>query len=322
MTSLGAGLILKPVSTLNLIFAGSGEFGLPTLRALLEAGHRLALVVSQPDKPAGRGHKLSPTPIARFALEQNLPLLRTANINAETLPPADALVVIAFGQKIAPQVVDHPRLGSVNLHASILPKYRGAAPINWAILRGETVSGNSVIRLAQKMDAGAVLGQSSLAIGELETAGELHDRLAADGAPLVRRVLQAMAEGALVETPQNEAEATLAPKLSRESSHLDFARPAEELARQIRGLYSWPGCRVRFVEPDGAEVGHATLVRARSVAATSAPPGTITADGAVAAGEGSALEIVELQPEGKRPMPLAAYRNGHPWHEGLRLESI
>src|SRR5687768_14475637 len=232
------------MSPLKLIFAGSGEFGLPTLRALLDAGHEIVQVISQPDRPAGRGRVLTPTPIASFAAAANLPVLKTSNINAETLPPADAMVVIAFGQKIGEAAVHHPRLGSVNLHASILPKYRGAAPINWAIIRGERVAGNSVIRLAPKMDAGAVLDQSSLDIGELETAGELHDRLAADGAPLVLKVLSQLADGTAVETPQDESLATIAPKLSRESAKLDFSRPAADIANQIRGMYPWPGCRV------------------------------------------------------------------------------
>src|SRR5438477_9811879 len=120
------------MSSLKIIFSGAGEFGVPTLHAIRDAGHELVLVVSQPDRPAGRGRKLTPTPIAQFAIEHNLPLLRTGNINTEQVPAADVMVVIAFGQKIAPHVVDHPRLGSINLHASILPKYRGAAPINAA----------------------------------------------------------------------------------------------------------------------------------------------------------------------------------------------
>src|SRR3954469_19542920 len=175
--------VTNALESLRIIFAGSGEFGLPTLEALRAAGHDIVLVVSQPDRPAGRGRGLQPTPVAAAALAAGLPVLRTADINRETLPPADLMGVIAFGQKIADSVVHHPRLGSVNLHASVLPKYRGAAPINWAIINGETAAGNSVIRLAQRMDAGAVLAQSHVPIGELETAGELHDRLAADGAP-------------------------------------------------------------------------------------------------------------------------------------------
>ncbi len=153
---------------------------------------------------------MTATPIARYSAEQNLPLLRTNDINRETLPPADLMVVVAFGQKIAQPIVQHARLGSINLHASLLPKYRGAAPINWAIIEGERVTGNSVIRLADRMDAGAVLGQSTLEIGEMETAGELHDRLAEAGAPLVLRVIDELASGRAPETPQDESKATLA----------------------------------------------------------------------------------------------------------------
>ena len=308
--------------SLRILFAGAGEFGLPSLRALINAGHQVIQVISPPDRPAGRGRTMTPTPIAAFAAARNLPLLKTANINTETLPPADAMVVIAFGQKIGESAVHHPRLGSVNLHASILPKYRGAAPINWAIINGERVAGNSVIRLAPKMDAGAVLGQSSLEIGELETAGELHDRLAADGAPLVLNVLEQLATGTAVETPQDELQATIAPKLSRESAKLDFTRPAAAVANQIRGMYPWPGCRVRLLDAGGGETARVTLVRARPVVSgTDKTPGAILTDGTIATADG-AVEVVELQPEGKRPMSLAAFRNGHRWDAVMRIESM
>ena len=310
------------MANLNLIFAGSGEFGRPTLAALLAAGHRIVAAVSQPDKPAGRGKKLTPNPIARFALENNLPLIRTANINNEQLPPADLMIVIAFGQKIAPDIVDHPRLCSANLHASLLPRYRGAAPINWTIIHGDNETGNSIIRLAQKMDAGAILAQSRLHIGNLETAGELHDRLAEDGARLMLSTVEALASGKATETPQDESQATLAPKLSREHAMLDFNHRAEQLARQIRGLYPWPGCHVRLIDASGADRGRITLARARDAQPTAGEPGTIVDSGLVAAGHGTSLEIIELQPEGKRPMPLAAYRNGHPWEPGMRMEAI
>jgi methionyl-tRNA formyltransferase len=308
---------------LRIIFAGSGEFGLPTFDALRSLGHEVVLVVSQPDRPAGRGKHLTPTPIAQRALEAGLPLLRTDNINREDLPEADVMVVIAFGQKIAEATVNRPRLGSVNLHASRLPRYRGAAPINWAILRGESVTGNSVIRLAQRMDAGAVLAQSELPIGELETAGELHDRLAADGATLVPSVLDDLAAGRATEVPQDETLATLAPKLSRDDAVLDWTRPAEELARRIRGLYPWPGCRVKICDAEGTELARLRLVRARPAANTEGTrwaAGEVMTDGLVRACDGG-LEIVECQPEGKRPMPLADYRRGHRWHAGLRLVS-
>lgn len=309
---------------LRILFAGSGEFGLPTLRALMESRHEVVQVITQPDRPAGRGRGVTPTPIGKFADDAGVPALRTENINAEALPEADVMVVIAFGQKIAPEKVNHPRLGSVNLHASRLPAYRGAAPINWAILNGEPVTGNSVIRLAQRMDAGAILAQSALMIGEVETAGELHDRLSNDGVALVLGVCDALASGTAVETPQDESKATIAPKLSRESARLDFERPAVEVARRIRGLYPWPGCRVRLKDAEGTEIARLRLVRARAWPAgddSRWDPGEITTTGAVQSGDGT-IELVEVQPDGGKPMPIDAYKCGHRWQAGLRLESL
>ncbi|QOV91678.1 methionyl-tRNA formyltransferase [Humisphaera borealis] len=308
---------------LSINFAGAGEFGVPTLRAIVAAGHRVPLVITQPDKPAGRGSKLTPTPVAAAAVELGLPLLKTADINAETLPPADLLVVIAFGQKIADAIIHAPRLGAVNLHASRLPKYRGAAPIHRAILGGETIAGNSIIRLAQKMDAGAVLGMSELVIGELETAGELHDRLSQDGVHLMLRVIDELAAGRQVETEQDHSRATLAAKLSRESTRIDFTGKAADIARQIRGLHPWPGCRVKLLTAAGEPADSLRLIRAIAIPGNppaGATPGQITASGHIVTGDGL-LEIVELQPDGKRPMPLPDYRRGKPWDAGMRLES-
>ena len=308
--------------SLRVIFAGSGEFGIPTLNALRDAGHDVQRVMTQPDRPAGRGRALTPTPVAAAAAEMGLDVVRTADINREALPAADVLVVIAFGQKIAEHQVRHARLGSVNLHASRLPRHRGAAPINWAILSGDPTTGNSVIRLAQRMDAGAVLAQSELQIGELETAGELHDRLAADGAPLMLRVLEGLASGRATETPQDESLATLAPKLSRESATLDWTHPAAEIARRIRGLYPWPGCRVRLCDAEGTTLANLRLVRARP-GESEGPrwkPGEVMTNGSIQAGDDVGVEIVEVQPDGRTPMPLADYRRGHRWQPGLRLE--
>lgn len=307
---------------LNFIFAGAGEFGLPTLKAMLEAGHRAVGVYSQPDRPAGRGRKLTPTPIAQFALDHGLPVVRTETFNAESLPPADVMVVIAFGQKISAAHASHARLGAINLHASRLPRWRGAAPINWAILAGDVQTGNSIIRLAERMDAGAVLGMSSTPIDAMETAGELHDRLAIDGAPLMLRVIDELARGVAVEAPQDEALATRASKLGRESTKLEWAQGAESLARQIRGMFPWPGCRVRVIEEaSGRETSRVTLVRTRAMERGGGTPGGVGADHRIGTGAG-ALEVVEIQPESKRPMTLEAYMNGHAWGAGLRLESI
>lgn len=308
---------------LRIIFAGSGEFAVPTLRALMESSHRVVQVVTQPDRPAGRGRGLAPTPIAAAARAAAIPVLTTDDINRESLPAADLMVVIAFGQKISDSKVNHPRLGSINLHASRLPRYRGAAPINWAIINGERTTGNSVIRLAQRMDAGAILARSELPIGEVETAGELHDRLAADGVELVLGTVADLAAGSATETPQDESQATLAPKLSRESARLDFSRPADELSRRIRGLYPWPGCRVRVCDAEGVELARLRLARARP-AGDDGPRwhfGELTSAGTVQTGRGT-IDIIECQPDGGTLMSMAAYRRGHCWQAGLRIESI
>jgi methionyl-tRNA formyltransferase len=305
---------------MNLLFTGSGEFGVPTLRALVAGPHRVVQVVSQPDRPAGRGRGLTPTPISQTAIELALPLIRTENVNAETLPPADLMVVIAFGQKVAESIIHHPTLGSINLHASRLPRYRGAAPINWAIINGEQTTGNSIIRLAQKMDAGAVLGQSEIRISPTETAGELHDRLARDGVGLVLKVISELEAGTAIEIEQDHALATLSPKLSRASAKLDFALSAIELARRICGLYPWPGCRVKMCDATGMELARLRLVRARP-GPTEGPrwePGEIMGDGLIQTGDGG-LEMVHVQPDSGNVMSMEDYHRGHRWPPGARL---
>jgi methionyl-tRNA formyltransferase len=319
------------MTPLKIIFAASGGFAVPTLQALANAGHSILKVVTQPDRPAGRGRTLTPTPTASSAEGLGLAVLRTDDINAleeiRTLAgSADVMVVIAFGQKIGEELIHKPRFGAINLHASRLPKYRGAAPINWAILGGETVTGNSVIRLAQKMDAGAILGQSEMGIGDLETAGELHDRLALDGAPLVLDVLQRLAEERAVGQEQDQSAATLAKKLSRESARIDWGGDAGSIARQIRGMYPWPGCRVEVLEGEKV-MDTVTLVRGRRVAdEVSGWGGGMLVEHAgkvcVMAGSGGMVEIVEMQPAGKKAMPIEAYRRGHRWNGGMKVRSI
>jgi methionyl-tRNA formyltransferase len=311
------------MASLKVIFAGAGEFGVPALQSLLQSPHQVVSVVTQPDRPAGRGRGMTPTPIAKVAEEAKLPVLRADNINNETLTAADVMVVIAFGQKISPRQVDHPRLGSINLHGSRLPRYRGAAPIHSAILAGDEVTGNSIIRLAQRMDAGAILAQSTVPIGPLETTGELHDRLAQDGAGLVLRVLEMLGAGTAVETPQDDSLATMAPKLSRESAKLDFSLPAQVLARKIRGLHPWPGCRVALCDALGAEVARVRLIRARPTSDDENrwEPGEITSTGAIQTGAGT-IELVEIQPDGGRPMSIESYRRGHRWQAALKLRSM
>lgn len=324
---------------IRLIFAGSGAFGVPTLRRLAaEPGIEIMQVITQPDRGAGRGRQLTATPIAQIATELELPLLRTSDINAERLPEADLLLVIAFGQKIAPALASTggggaPRLGAINLHASLLPRHRGAAPIQHAILAGDRETGNSIIRLAQKMDAGAVLAQSKVSIGEVETAGELHDRLADDGAVLVIQTIQAIVQGRAREQEQDSALATMAPKLTAAGGIIDWALPAEQIARRIRAMWPWPGCRVQIAgskaesdeRPEEDLRSKATLARARAIEAQSGArgtPGSIDELGHVVAGDGGRVEVIEIQPQGGRLMKLADYARGRPWRAGFHIKSI
>ncbi|MGF1635332.1 MAG: methionyl-tRNA formyltransferase [Phycisphaerae bacterium] len=311
---------------LRVLFAGGGPFGLPTLTAL-PARHEVVGVVTQPDKPAGRGRKLTPTLIADAAVQLGLPVIKTPDINVETLPETDVLVVIAFGQKLAAEVCDRPRLGSINLHASLLPAWRGAAPIHHAVMAGDRVTGNTVIRLAEKMDAGQMLGTVRTLITDTDTTGDVHDRLAELGVPLVLRVLDELAAGTAREVPQDHAAATQARKLNREQAVADFTLPAVAAARRVNGLSPWPGCHVRLLDGD-AETDRLTLVRVRPVddspthaLTTTRPPeaGTVNEAGHITCGDGLAVEVLQVKPEGRPVMPLADYRNGKPWRVGMRL---
>ena len=297
---------------LRILFAGSGAFGLPTLQALVER-HEVVRVYTQPDKPAGRGNKLTPTPVAQWCDENHIEAVRTPKFNDEALPDADVLVVIAFGQKISQSQADASRLGSMNLHASLLPKYRGAAPIHHALLAGETIVGNSVIRLAEKMDAGDVLGRNELAVNPSETTGELHDRLADAGPELVLRVIDELAAGTNVAEVQDHDAATAAGKLSRDDARLDFTRSAAEVVSKINALSPWPGCRVKV---GGAAM---TLLRAAAEPGTS-QPGILDADGFIGTGDGR-VRVIDIKPDGKRAMSLDTYRNGKPWEKGSVVES-
>jgi methionyl-tRNA formyltransferase len=311
---------------MRLVFLGSGEFGLPTLAALCRA-HDVALVVTQPDRPAGRNRQLTPTPIALWTQETGIPLLKPEKVNDPAIVEqirqvgADAHVVVAFGQKIGRQIIDAPRLGAlatINLHASLLPLYRGAAPINWAMVRGEAVTGNTVFGLVEKMDAGDVLGMQSTPIDPMETAGELHDRLAELGPELVLRVLDDLAGGRAHPQKQDESQATLAPKLSKADAVIDFDQPAAAIRGRVHGLTPWPGVTVWY-GTGGAETGQRQALMLRRVEAMPGGQGG-TGGGGGAAGQmvrdgvlmtgGGMLRIVEVQPPGKRVMTWEEFQRG------------
>ncbi|MCC7203568.1 MAG: methionyl-tRNA formyltransferase [Phycisphaeraceae bacterium] len=254
---------------MRLVLLGSGEFGLPTFKSLRSA-HEVLMVVTQPDRPAGRHRQLTPTPVGQWAAEQALPVIKPSDINAPAIVGQiaalrpDAAVVIAFGQKLGSALIAALGRLAVNLHASLLPKYRGAAPINWAILRGETQTGVSVISLADRMDAGLIYAQAATPIGPTETAGELHDRLAEMGPAAIGGVLDALVRGTLTSHLQDESQATKAPKLSRADGVVSFAATSDEVCRRIHGLTPWPGVEVIWTpeRPTGAAGQRLKLLRA------------------------------------------------------------
>lgn len=309
---------------MRIVFLGSGAFGLPTLQHLATR-HTVVGVVTQPDKPAGRGSKLTPTPIGAWAAEhlagEGVPLIKPDKINAPQIRDqvrawdCDAWVVIAFGQKLGPTLLADRF--AINLHASLLPRWRGAAPINHAILAGDTVTGNSVITLADRMDAGLVLGQSRRPIEPTQTAGELHDLLAADGPALVEQVLAEHAAGTLRPVTQDESLVTLAGKLAKSDGRVVWDQPADQVRCRINGLSPWPGVTATFGDQP------LKLVRAEPAqpVSQSTPPGTILDPnlGTVACAAGSTVCVPEVQPPGKKPMPFRDWANGRQIKPGDRL---
>ncbi|MEM0982485.1 MAG: methionyl-tRNA formyltransferase [Planctomycetota bacterium] len=307
---------------MRIVFLGSGEFGLPTLKALAER-HEVVGVVTQPDRRSGRGGKTSPTPIGAWAAEQlaSVPLIKPENINEPEMIAsvraldADAWVVIAFGQKLGKALLDG--IFACNLHASLLPRWRGAAPINAAIVAGDTETGNSVITLADRMDAGLVLGQSRRAIEPLQTAGEVHDLLAGDGPELVLDVLGRHERGETEAAKQEEDRVTIAPKMSKATGWIDFGRSAEECRWRVHGLTLWPGVAVEHAGQTFK------LGRVQDEIGRGGEPGRLVdaGEGLVSCGVGL-LKILEAQPAGGKMMAWRDLANGRALVEGDPVVSV
>ena len=301
-------------------FLGAGAFGLPTLAALRER-YDVPFVLTQPDRPAGRGRALTPTPIAQSVLECPGPvLLREGDVNSEEVRGAiaafnaKALVVIAFGQKIGEPLLRDQF--AVNLHASILPRWRGAAPINRAMMAGDEVSGVSVISLAERMDAGEVHATRSTPIEAHETAGELHDRLAELGVEAVCDVLERFEGGVIEAKHQDESMATRARKLSRQEATVSFEESAVAVRGRVHGLTPWPGCDVMIGDRK------IRLKRVRSEGLIErAEPGVLLEGGRIACGDGC-VAMVEVQPAGKAAMTWEEYARGRGVEVGMRCGCV
>lgn len=310
---------------MNLAFLGTGEFAVPALRALLAGGHVIRLAISQPDRPAGRGRQIEPTPVHAAATSLGIPHAQVENINAgehaERLSLCDLAIVAAFGQKLGPQVLAAPRLGCINIHGSLLPRYRGAAPYQWAIINGDTETGVTVFQIDPQWDAGAVWARRATPIGETETADELHDRLAALGAALIVETVARIEQGTASPQPQDPNKATRAPKLSKADGRIDWWQPARVVARRVNGLWSWPAATTTLVSTAGKSEA-VQLARAQTVDDTSppdAPPGSFLADRSIQTGRGR-VRLLEVKPAGGRLMPFEAFANGRRISAGDRLE--
>jgi methionyl-tRNA formyltransferase len=298
----------------RVVFLGTPEFAVPTLEAIVEAGLEVAAVVTQPDRPKGRGRELAAPPVKEAALRLGLTVHQPERIRApeaagllRSLDP-DVMVVVGYGQIIPQSIIDIPPHGIINVHASLLPKYRGAAPVQWAIANGETETGVTTMRIDAGLDTGDILLQRDTGIGPEETAVELSARLARIGAALLVKTLAALAGGAIVPCPQDSSEATLAPVLKKEDGLIDWARPAHEIVNRIRGFTPWPGCYTQF---RGKVL---QVLEARLAVNSVGDPGSAHPTRSrlvVTCGGGTALEILETQIEGKKRMTAAAFLNGH-----------
>lgn len=308
---------------MKIVYLGSGEFGLECLDALSISEHSLRFIVTQPPNPAGRGRKPQLTPVAHWANVHSIPFIEVDNVNASDVVEKiaghepDLIVVIAFGQKIGNKLTNLPPKGSINVHASLLPKYRGAAPINWAIINGETTTGISIITLSEKMDAGQILAQSQTDIAADETAGQLHDRLAKMAAPLLLKAIGRIADGTAIYIEQDHGKATLAPKLKKSDGFLDFAEPAEVLARKIRGFWPWPGASANYISKKTGKSIRVTIAMAEvgSVCESSLSAGALDENLNVLCGSG-ALKIKKIKPAGSALMAFKDFVNGRQTQPG------
>ncbi|MGD0480326.1 MAG: methionyl-tRNA formyltransferase [Terracidiphilus sp.] len=315
---------------MKLIFCGTPQFAVPTFEALVAAGHEIALVVSQPDRPVGRDRQIAPTPAKQTALAAGLAVTQPEKIrnNAEfraqleVIAP-DAIVVVAYGRIIPPWMLALPRFGCINLHASLLPKYRGAAPIQWAIAMGDAFTGNTTMLLEEGLDTGPILLQRTLEIAPNQTAADLFPVLANAGAPLVVETLAGLADGTLQPQPQNHEGATYAPLLDREDGRMDFAaRSATELYNRWRGFQPWPGA---FTALHGKKlIVHRMAVVHESFAAQLgiAAPGSVRIESHrvfACCADNTWLELLEVQLEGKKRLDAAEFLHGNPLAADTRL---
>lgn len=315
---------------MKIVYFGSSSFGLPSLEAVLTSRHELVHLFTQPARPTGRGKKLTPTDVKVWADSKNLPCSEAENINAPEHAVhigslgADALVVIAFGQFISSKIISLFAKGAINVHGSLLPRYRGAAPIHYAVMNGETETGITIITVVKRMDAGDMLAKASTPITPEDNAGTVHDRLANIAAPVLVETLDQLEAGTATFTPQDESQVTFAPKFTKADGLLDFHLPASDIYNKIRGLWPWPGAQTSFV-PQGAGRSEPVILAQAEVVDSDAPadlsPGTLDAELNIVCLPGR-LKIHRLKPAGKALMDFRDFVNGRHIRPGDVFTSV
>lgn len=307
---------------MRLAFLGTPDFAIEALAAIVAAGHEVACVYSQPPAPRGRGHELKPSPVHAFAEARGIPVRTPASmrdpaeIEAFRALGLDAAVVVAFGQILPREVLEAPRLGSFNAHASLLPRWRGAAPIQRAIMAGDKQTGVQIMRMTEGLDEGPVLATATVRIDALETAGTLHDRLAAAGAELIAATLPSIADGTAVETPQAEEGVTYAKKIRPKEARIDWTKPGEEIDRKIRGLSPFPGAWFTLPSEKGP-------VRVKALLSMyedgEGAPGQVLDDRLLIGAGAGAVRLLRVQREGRGPQDAEVFLRGQPVAPGVVL---
>jgi methionyl-tRNA formyltransferase len=310
---------------MKIIYFGSGQFGIPSLEGIRSSHHELVGMFTQPARPSGRHHsKLTPTDVGLWCQHHNIPCVEAKNINHPDMIQkiadcgADLLVVIAFGQKISREVIDLHKYGAINVHASLLPKYRGAAPIHWAMLNGETETGVSIITLADRMDAGLILAQAKIPIDAADTFQTMHDKLAELSVPVLMKTIDQLENGTAAFTEQDESQATYAPKLQKKDGFVDWEHTAEQIVNQIRALWPWPGAQSVYVSAQTGRHWRVAISKAHPLPRETKPDdvvGQLDENLHVICGHG-ALDIVELKPAGSGLMSFDSYLNGRDCQPG------
>ncbi len=305
---------------MSVVFFGSPSFAVPSLESLIDAGEEIVAVVTQTDKPAGRSREPQPPPVKVRAIERGLRVLQPRSMKdedflreLESIRP-EFIVVVAYGRILTPRVLNAPSIAPVNLHASLLPRYRGASPIAWAVISGEKTTGLTTMIITEGLDEGDILLQETHEILEEDTAGSLADRLSVAGGPLLVKTLRGLRDGSVKPRPQ-AGQADYAPLLKKDDGRMDWSRPARDLYNFVRGMHPWPGA---FSYLDGARV---KLLKVRA-ADGSGEPGkvvSVTSDYFVVGAGKGLLEVLELQPEGKRPMSARAFLQGRELKAGIEL---